>query len=454
MFKYYYLGLLCLLLFSCSKEEEPANAAPSHFELEDLSFNGTRVNLRWSQADDADKDQVFYNVYLNAELIEGPITNNTVTADLEYNKDYEGVIIATDRNGGTSQLKFNFRSPTSMIILVYDWQGGTVAAIDLYTRKSLWTAYSRDNILSVRKGLVFSAFQTISAHQLLTGDKVWEAQPLERNYGIAYRHLMADDEFLFAKSSDATLVAIDLERREKQWEVSLFDSDYRYAMDRNHLYVPRFSSYGLMCINKVTGETEWNFQLDKAVGGLAPLIEHAPLVHGDHVYFQDNNGRFYSVNKHTGAKNYSIYLGKDSKTAPVWVNGNVIFTAGGEIISLKAESGQINWRYNFGDVSQSSPFEDNSLIYVGAGENLFCLDAMTGELQWKTHLGGFTRSSPIVYEQKVYISSDTANLHCINAISGDLEWELGNPEFSVSSPTLVIGDTEEIIHPSNYGIHY
>lgn len=447
-------AILCLLLFACSQESEEVNSSPSQFSLEDISFAGTVAKIRWSKAQDADQDEVFYNVYLNSELIKGPVSQNEITTTLEYNRDYEGLIIATDRNGGTTELKFNFKGPASKIILVSDFQSGQVVAIDLDTRSRIWTAPNQDGVHSVNNDLVYSGVLNLTAHHLFTGEKVWEKQPVNRSYDIGYRHLMADDQNLYSITSDMTMVAIDLERQEKQWEISLFDSNYRYAMDEAYLYIPKRNNHELIAVNKYSGEIKWEFGVDNPVSSLAPFIEHAPLVHGGNLYFQDNNGRFYSVNKLSGAKNYSLDLGKYSKTAPVWANGNVIFTARDEIFSVKATTGTINWRYYFGDVSQSSPFKEDGKIFVGAGNHLFCFDALTGALRWKSSVGATVVSSPIVYDGKVYVSSHSARLHCLNAENGNMEWEVGNVTFSVSSPTLIIGNSEKIIHPSDYGLHY
>lgn len=455
MKKFFLLAFLCLLIFSCSKDDSvPANSGPSEFALEDLSFTGNRLNLSWTAATDADEDRIYYNIYINSELVRGPITERSLSAMLEYNEDYEGEIIATDRNGGTSQITFSFSSPTSKIILTGDFYTGNLLAIDLYTRNTIWTAPSAAYVNSVKNGLVFTGFTNLSAYKLVTGEQVWETNPLFRGNDIGYRHLMVDDQFLIAKTSDDMLFSIDLQRREVQWELSLFQSIHMYSMDRNNVYVPKRNNADLISINKFSGEQEWGFSLDNSVSGLHPDIEHAPLIFNGNLYFQDNNGRFYSVNKTTGTKNYSLYIGKASPATPVEINGNIVFTSRDEIISLKSGNGEINWRFDLGAYSQSSPYEQDGFIYVGAGRDLFCLNAHTGNLEWQTNLGGeIYSSSPIVYEQKVYIGSNNANLHCLDAITGNMEWKVGNENFSIFSPTLVIGDTEEIIYPSNSGYY-
>ncbi len=443
---------LCLVLFACSKEEE-GNSVPSGFELEDLSFNGTAASISWSTAKDADEDDVYYNVYLNSELIEGPITKNYLSTTVEYNKDYEGTIIATDQNGGTSELKFDFRSPTSKIALVTDFQSAHVVAIDLHTHQRLWTARTEERVNNIQNGLVFSGFENLIARNIITGEKVWEAQPVESDYYTGYRDILADDKFLYAKAQEASLICVDLERQEKQWEVHLSGSISRFSMDKDHLYATQRGTDDLIKINKISGETAWGFELDRPVGSLAPQIEHAPLIYNGNIFFQDNNGRFYSVNKHTGTKNYSLYNRKNSQTTPVAFNQNIIFTAGDEIISVKAETGEITWKNSFGMYSQSSPFVENGKVYLGAGDKVYCFDATTGLHLWETSLGGEIWSSPVVYDGKVYISSHTARLHCINAATGEIEWKEGNVEFSVTSPTLVIGETEKIIYSSDHGMH-
>lgn len=452
MFKYFLRAFICLLFFSCSKEEEYQNSPPSQFQLEDLSFEGSKLNLTWSKSEDADEDKIVYYVYINSELIKGPITTNQLSTKLEYDRDYKGIIMATDKKGATRELKFDFKSPTSKIILLRDFQSSQIVAIDINTRTRLWTRRTADNIICVKNGLVFSGFQNVIAYKLLSGEKVWEAQPIENKYYQGYRFLMADDQYLFSEGPDAMMVCIDLERHERQWKRSIFEGLHRYSMDRNNLYIPKRNNEDLLCLDKATGERKWGFQLDHAIESLVPRIEHPPLIHEENLYFHDNNGRFYSVNKFTGVKKYSIFLNKYSKTAPVWWDGNVIYTASDEIFAMKAETGEIKWKYSLGDFSFSSPYIYDGKIYVAAGKSLFCFKAQTGQLQWRTYLGADLRSSPIVYDQKLYICSNGARLNCFDANSGELEWNMGNIDFSVSSPTLVIGNNQEIIYPSNYGL--
>ncbi|HSJ11059.1 MAG TPA: PQQ-binding-like beta-propeller repeat protein [Gillisia sp.] len=453
--KKYLLSMLLVSIFlACSPDEKVnPNAVPSGFALEELTFTGPRVSLSWTTPTDADNDRIYYNVYIDSKLIEGPIARNNLSTILEYNKNYTGVIIATDRKGGTSQITFNFRSPTSMVAFVSEFNTGNLLAIDLHTQKTLWTTPSGDRVHSINDGLVFTGFDQISAFKILTGEKVWAANPVERAYDIGYWHLMADERFLFAKSLDGLMVSIDLQRREKQWEISLFESIFMYAMDRDNLYIPKRNNEDLISVNKITGETQWGFMLDPSFTGAHNRIEHAPLIYGGNLYFLDGNNLFYSVNKTTGEKNYSVFVGKASETAPIAVNGNIIFSARDEIISLKAENGQMNWKYNFGAYSGSSPFEENGRVYVGAGNDLFCFEADTGTLIWQTNLGGELMSSPVVYDKTVYISSSLATLNGVDAITGNLKWKTANVTYNTSSPTIVIGETDEVIYPSNAGFH-
>lgn len=441
------------MFFACSPDEkEIPNAVPSGFAIEDITFTGSRLNLSWTKPTDADNDRIYYNVYIDSKLIEGPITKNDLSSMLEYNKDYEGVIIATDRKGGTSQVTFNFRSPTSKVALVSDFNSGTLMAIDLHTQKPLWSTPTGDDVHSISNGLVFTGIDQISAYNILTGEKVWTANPVVNSNYNSFRHILADERFLFTKALDGFLVNIDLDRREKQWEVRLADIVFMFAMDRDNLYVPKGNHADLISVNKITGETQWEFMLE-LFDNHSSRIEHAPLVYAGNLYFMDGNGRFYSVNKTTGLKNYSVFFGKSSETAPVAVDGNIIFAANDELISLKADNGQINWRYNLGFYSRSSPFVKNGLVYVGADNDLYCVEAATGNLKWKTNIGGEIWSSPVVYDKKVYLSSSAATLNCVDAITGNLLWKTENVTFSTTSPTIVIGDMEEVIYPSNSGYH-
>lgn len=120
--------LLLLITFSCGSDDDTLaqNINPEQLKLENISFQGKEVTIDWNDVGDADKDIIYYNLYINSILI-AETTKSIHTSTLEYNNEYIGKIIATDKKGGVSELEFNFESPQSKILFFADYLGNLIA---------------------------------------------------------------------------------------------------------------------------------------------------------------------------------------------------------------------------------------------------------------------------------------------------------------------------------------
>ncbi len=88
--------LFCLILISCSKDEQQTNLPPSKVgDIEAEVVDGTTVKLSWNSASDPEKDQVFYNVVVNRNIISTRLSQTSIEFDvasyLEANKSEENI---------------------------------------------------------------------------------------------------------------------------------------------------------------------------------------------------------------------------------------------------------------------------------------------------------------------------------------------------------------------------
>ncbi|MFD0992664.1 PPC domain-containing protein [Tenacibaculum geojense] len=101
------------------------NRNPGEFELINVQFdfyNYSNITVEWSPADDADRDILSYNIYLNDEILfedyiigsNGYMNYGSVYANYDYrsliNEDITVSVVANDRSGGTRTVSqtFNF----------------------------------------------------------------------------------------------------------------------------------------------------------------------------------------------------------------------------------------------------------------------------------------------------------------------------------------------------------
>ena len=89
----------------------------------------------------------------------------------------------------------------------------------------------------------------------------------------------------------------------------------------------------------------------------------------------------------------------------------------------------------------STPAVNDGRLYVGSYLNsqFYCLDSETGEILWQTLIGDTYRSSPAVFEDMVYVGTETNKLYCLNRQNGEVLWNFTTGDAIRSSPAIAEG---------------
>lgn len=446
------LILLLLITFSCSKNGDtpPQNANPGELKIESINFQGQVVTIDWNDVVDTDDDIIYYSLYINSILVT-ETTKSINTILLEYNNEYECRIIATDKNGGVSEIKTTFKSPKSKILFYSDF-AGNLTAYDLRTNNILWeskTTYIEAH--TTHNDMIFTGLNGVNGINILTGEVVWRSTP-SVNYNN-YRNIITDNENVYAFDADSKLQCINIERGEKLWEHSFLDYYATLSIDESRIFVSSRNNDHLYAVNKVSGGINWSFELDNSYKFLTN-----PLINNDNIYIGDYYGVFYAFNKDNGEKIWSIDLGKYNPffASPTIYENTIITGTHNTVYSLYENNGVIKWTYNSGGTIESSPYIYNNNVYIGVSKNgsgeLVCLNADDGYIKWKYDLPNNTTTSPIVFENTVYTGDWDKNFYAIDATTGILEWKTQTKEFITKSPTIVIGNSETVIYPSSHGL--
>lgn len=457
--------LLLLITFSCSNDDDPApqNTNPEQLKLENISFQGKEVTIDWNDVVDADKDVIFYSLYINSVLVT-ETTKSVHTSYLEYNTNYVGKIFATDKNGGISELEFSFESPKSKILFFADFAGNLIA-FDLITEKILWE--SKTSLVEAHtayKNVIFTGTDGINALNILTGEIVWTSTP-STHYNSDYRNIISDGINVYAFDADSNLHCISMGGETKLWERSFLEYNATLAIDESKIYVSSRNDDHLYALNKYSGNPEWSFRIDSRNTSGAPVIHTNPLIVENHIYFGDNKGYFYSYDKNNGVGIWTFDSGLNSNSgffnqfyaSPTVYKNTIIASTYTTLYALDKESGSEKWSYrrSVGGI-ESSPFIYKDHIYIGIRNNgngeLLCLDANDGSVKWVYILPNNTTTSPIVFEDTIYIGDWDKNFHAINANTGALKWKLQTKEFITKSPTIVIGNSDVVVYPSSHGL--
>jgi outer membrane protein assembly factor BamB len=436
---------------SCSPEDNkpPQNDNPGILIIESISFQGKEVTIDWNDVEDA--DIIYYKLYVNSILIV-ETTESINTSTLEYNDEYEGRIIATDRNGGVSEIEFTFNSLKSKILFFSD-SGGNFIAYDLITDEVLWQSNtSFIDVHTAYEDKIYSGFNGINALSILSGEIEWTSTP-SINYNSEYRNIIVDETNVYAFDSDSNLHCVNRLSGEKLWERSFLNYYAPLTMDDSKVFVCSRNDNHLYAINKITGETDWGFRLNSSY-----KILTNPLIIDNNIYFGDYGGILYALNKNTGEKIWDVDADQYNSFAasPTIFENTIITGTFRTIYSYYKNDGSIKWTYNPSGTIETSPFVYNNNVYIGISKNgsgeLVCLNATNGSIKWKYDLANNTTSSPIVFEDTVYIGDWGKNFYAINATTGILDWRFQTNEIITKSPTIVIGNSETIIYPSSHGL--
>lgn len=444
--------LLLLILLSCSNEEAlpHQNSAPEEIKLEKITFEGKTVTIDWNTVLDVDDDLIHYSLYINSILVE-KTTKSISTSLLEYNNEYRGRIIATDKNGGVSELEFTFETPKSKILLFSDSSQNLIAH-DLITNKTLWesnTSYIEAH--TAYKNMIFSGVKGLYGINILTGEIEWTSS-LSTNYN-EYRNIITDNTNVYGFDASSKLYCVNIESKEKLWDRSFLNYYATLSIDETRVFVSSRNNDHLYAINKVSGQTDWSLRLDASYKFLTN-----PLINNDQIYIGDYYGIFYALNKNDGSKIWTIDMGRYNSffAAPTIFENTIITGTYSTLYALYENNGNIKWTYKPEGTIETSPFIHNNNIYIGISKNgtaeLVCLNAEDGSFKWKYDLSSNTTTSPIVYEDIVYIGDWDNNFYAINATNGSLEWKLQTDNPIIKSPIIVIGNSDTVIYPSSHGL--
>ena len=454
-FKVITLSIIWLSLFSCSKENKPKeNRPPGEIQIESIQYENQNFTVQWSTPSDPDGDLITYDVYIDNEKILSETINQSATGFLPYNSTHSGKIIATDSQGGNSEVSFTLEMPKSKIL--FFTAEDIFYALDVRTQQLLW----KDQMNPLMRGLhstigdqIFIHYEKLQSKNILTGDVLWTK---ESNDEYESHFVMSDGEAIYRKINYDAFERLDPnDKGATQWSIDTYESKGPAGLDDLNIYLTDRSNPDLEVYDKITGEEKWTFTIPNELGNdYYNQIGHTPITSEDKVFFRSGLGYFFALSKDTGETiwyiqitNESISNYKGNETRPILFHNDIIVIANSEVFSINQNDGNLNWRLGTGSQIYSSPFLYENHIYFTSNEFLFCMDATRGSIKWKRTLPTHTQISPIVHDDIIYVGGDEY-YYAFNVLDGSEIWRFKTGDYPYTSPTLVIGESEEIVYPS------
>jgi len=246
---------------------------------------------------------------------------------------------------------------------------------------------------------------------------------------LEFAPIYADGE-IFGYDNNGYVFALDADTGKIRWKrriATLNASSPTYSHHR--LFVVSLTPGQILDLNPSNGKTEWR----KALPGRS---ESAPVVVGNRVFFGDEDGTMYAVDRRNGHTIWTTQLCGAVKASPAYQHG-ILFAGdyGGCMTAVNSHSGKIKWQSSsqglgFGVTGEfySTPAVAFGRVYTGnLDHRVYSFDAQTGELAWSHSTGGYVYGGPTVADTPgtgptVYIGSYDGNVYALDARSGETRW--------------------------------
>jgi outer membrane protein assembly factor BamB len=421
------------------------NLAPGAMKLESKIYEGRKLILDWSDAEDS--DEVYYSLFKNDIKI-GDYSTSNAKIDYSYNATEDISIYATDKKGGVSILEFSLENPKSELILVRN-EVGVLFAIDTKEKDVLWAKPAEkdrfDTPPIANNQVITATDEGLFGLDILTGESIVKYND---NDGKGYYYDFASDEsqFYYRKSTTG-IAAHNYKENKESWRIDNYShNNTPFCISNEYLYIFE-GKETINAINKSNGAINSSFT---SSAGATNYTYPTPLIIDNSIFIGDKS-IIYHLNKDLNIGKWFL-AGISGPRSFNEYNGNVIITTDIEVYAIEIETGKTLWKRSVANSSPSHPFIYNDKLYLGLSGNgygnMLCLDAKTGNILWLKKTERSVKASPVVFEGKLYFTDQAGYLQCFDAETGAFLWKITIGSFISSSTTFVKGNSETIIYPS------
>jgi outer membrane protein assembly factor BamB len=257
--------------------------------------------------------------------------------------------------------------------------------------------------------------------------------------GIIWRHKtnaaissapLVDGGLAIAVSLNNKAVALDLTNGRIRWQIQSGGSSTGLAgagspaSDGDFAAIP-FTSGELVGVNIATGARVWSAAVSGGRKGIARgfvgAISGDPVISGNTVFAANQAGRLISIDKETGARNWTV---NEGSYGPVWATGGSVFmvTDKFDLKRLDAATGAELWsvalpgyikdgkRRREAHVHYGPVLAGNRLIVAGSDGQIRSFNASTGAALGSVPIAGGAASQPAIVNGAMYILSGNGQI--------------------------------------------
>ena len=191
------------------------------------------------------------------------------------------------------------------------------------------------------------------------------------------------------------------------------------AVEDNTIYFANQSF--VVAIDGTSGAQKWRFP-EK---GSKSMFYAMPDVLGDQLIVGDYKDTLYSLNKNTGAQNWTFQAKGQWVASSLILNDTIYAPNSDHFIYALDKSGNLLWKFEGQKSFWSQPVTDGTTLYVsGLDHFLYAIDPKTGTKVWAQDLGGAVVYAPSLSADNstLYVTTLANEVLALNAKTGNITW--------------------------------
>lgn len=298
-----------------------------------------------------------------------------------------------------------------------------------------WSYNARGQVESsvvVGEKYVYSAAgKKVFALERETGKEVWTFNAQKQ---VLASGALGGDMFMIG-ADDKWFYALNKETGKPQWKFPAgeFTGGATVGQEEKAVYVG--SGDRKLYSNFLNGSKRFAFEAKDQVCS-------TPALSADGIFFGDDKGWFYKLNRFTGKKVWQVKFAHGIRS-PARLEDDAIYistgdpdgTKSGEIVRLSYD-GTVQWRSDCGqkgskcDSCWTSPAVVGDVVVAGCGLDsksrgfIWGLEKATGKVRWKMAAGNDCQtSSPVIVGDSVVLGCIDGSLYALKAADGTLHWQ-------------------------------
>jgi outer membrane protein assembly factor BamB len=248
--------------------------------------------------------------------------------------------------------------------------------------------------------------------------------------GIPEEPLATDGQRLFVTTRDGSLVALDLQRGERLWDLPEVPGR---AAAAEGTVVLRQASGEVLSLHPGNGGARW--RIETGIAGSLP-----PLVDGDRVFVAGRG--VMALDRESGRVLWRADDGAEA-TAPLVASGDRLYVgeSDGTLRARNRDDGRSVWMLRTNAPLAAPPVVDGpDRLFLGTRDRrILKVDAKNGEPGWRWKVGADIQGPGLVHRNRVVFAAYDAVLWALDRGNGHLGWRGLLTSRPIGGPILVDG---------------